>query len=830
MGLNGTGAFEAVFVLTSPGRDEPVRTPETQFYYKITPLLRHVAERLAEPAQMVVGQQRLIVHVDLLASVPNRVDDGLPLLFGLDDVGVHADSGVEREVHRVAEARDSFSGDVGVVDVAERGDAVQVRFEPSRNDACGPAVVRVVAQSVGYVVVERYVAARLGEPSNERLDHARTEVEQVVEDGMGLPECREIDRFVRPREEFVAPLADDRRRTVDVDRVVVGRAATPRTETLREENLLCRPVHGLILVVAELAPVSVEGVREADGFELNLPDVVLGQRARDAREVLPDLRVRGTERVVVGRAERALESILGILGSQPRVVVADEPRVHGDSGVVRQRHDVAERVVGLRDFVDGRGYRRFVEVARRRVEVTAAGVGFEQPFGPAGVERPNRVVVARNVHAVDASRGEFVEGRGRLTAEKTPRIRPRNSHTIASEGTSNKFCMPEMSSTREFIRDGSLGVSMPVTDIEAIPVTVDVQPRDEGLGLAPYVSNHDEVTEVTRMLVRVDTDEGVTGWGEMLVGMKSARVTKAVMEDVIAPELIGRKVSEIRPFVEEFYYPYVKVRPFLGAVETALWDALGKKLGAPVHELLGGKTRDEIPIAHCLGILGPAESRKYVRRAYDAGFRTLKTKAGHDWRTDVERLVAMHDEVDGDMEFRIDPNQGWTTEDAVRVAARLEDEGVFLQYLEQPVRIDSPGTYRSLRQRLRTPIAVNEDAYFPRNLYHLLKEDAIDVGVLDLVPAGGILRVREQAAVASAAGVSLSHHCGFDLGVKTAAVLHTVAATPAINLAPDSVYYGWDDYVVQSPLDATTGSIRVPDGPGLGVEVDWAKIEKYRVD
>jgi L-alanine-DL-glutamate epimerase-like enolase superfamily enzyme len=371
---------------------------------------------------------------------------------------------------------------------------------------------------------------------------------------------------------------------------------------------------------------------------------------------------------------------------------------------------------------------------------------------------------------------------------------------------------------------------MSVTDIEAIPVTMDVQPREEGLGLAPYVSNHDEVEAVTRMLVRIDTDEDVTGWGEMLVGMQSVRVTKAVMEDVIAPELIGRDVAEIRSFIEDFYFPYVKVRPFLGAVETALWDALGKTRGAPVHELLGGKTREEIPIAYCLGILDPDESRTYVRRAYEAGFRTLKTKAGHDWQTDVERLVAMHDEVDGDMEFRIDPNQGWTTEDAVRVAARLETADVYLQYLEQPVRIDSYGTYRRLRQRLHTPIAINEDAYFPRNLSQLVKADAIDVGVVDLVPAGGILRVREQAAVAAAAGISLSHHCGFDLGVKTAAMLHTVASTPAINLAPDSVYYGWDDYILHSPPDAATGSIRVPDEPGLGVEVDVDAVEQYRAD
>lgn len=371
---------------------------------------------------------------------------------------------------------------------------------------------------------------------------------------------------------------------------------------------------------------------------------------------------------------------------------------------------------------------------------------------------------------------------------------------------------------------------MTITAVEAIPVRMRVKPLEEPLGLAPYVSNHDAVEDRKRMLVRIDTDEGITGWGETLVLMQSFEATKSVIEHVIAPELVGRGVTDLQDFVESFYFPYAKVRPYLGAVEMALWDALGKRLDAPVHQLLGGKTRAEIPIAHCLGIMGPEESRPYVRRAYEAGFRTLKTKAGPDPAEDVERLLAMHEEVDGDMEFRIDPNQGWSTEDAVRVAAKLEDAGVYLQYLEQPVRIDSYGTYRTLRQRLRTPIAVNEDAYFPRNLSQLVKHDAIDVGVLDMIPAGGIIAVREQAAVASKAGISLSFHSGFDLGIKTAAMLQTVAATPAINLAPDSVYYAWEDFLLDPPLDASSGSIRVPDGPGLGVVVDEDQVERYRVD
>lgn len=371
---------------------------------------------------------------------------------------------------------------------------------------------------------------------------------------------------------------------------------------------------------------------------------------------------------------------------------------------------------------------------------------------------------------------------------------------------------------------------MPITNVAAIPVEMGVEPLESDLGLAPYVSNHDEVTSVTRMLVRVDTDDDVTGWGEMLVGMKSAAVTKAVMDDVIAPELVGREVGEIRDFVDSFYFPYVKVRPFLGAVETALWDAFGKTVGQPVHRLLGGKTRDRVEVATCLGILGPEESRTYARRAVEHGFSTLKTKAGPDWKEDVARIRAMHDEVDGQLEFRLDPNQGWSFEDAVRVATRLEEEGILLQYLEQPVRIDTYGTYASLRNRVRTPVAVNEDTYFPRNLRYLLQADAIDVAVVDLVPAGGILRVREQVAMAANAGVSVSHHCGFDLGIKTAAMLHTVASTPGINLPPDSVYYGWDDYIIEDPFEVEDGAYRVPDAPGLGVEVNEEKVEQYRVD
>lgn len=371
---------------------------------------------------------------------------------------------------------------------------------------------------------------------------------------------------------------------------------------------------------------------------------------------------------------------------------------------------------------------------------------------------------------------------------------------------------------------------MHIREVEAIPVCMGIAPLETDLGLAPYVSNYDSIESVDRILVRVETSTGVVGWGEMLAGLKSHQVTRSVIEDVVAPELRGVPIDEAQGVLKEFYYPYVRLDPFLGAVSTAIWDLVGKQYGAPIHDLLGGAVKEKVPVAFCLGIMNPEEAGKHAAQAKDAGFTRLKTKAGPNWKADIERLVSMDNAVKGSMEFRLDPNQGWAPSEAVRALTRLEERGVLLEYIEQPLSTETFGSFAKLRSRTNTPIAVNEDTYFRGNLTQLLRLDAIDVAVIDLVPAGGIDAAMDQVGEASAAGVSVSHHCGFDLGIKTAAVLQLVSSTPAIDLPPDSVYYGWDDYVLEDPFELHEGSYIVPTDPGLGVTVDDQKLERYRLD
>jgi len=369
---------------------------------------------------------------------------------------------------------------------------------------------------------------------------------------------------------------------------------------------------------------------------------------------------------------------------------------------------------------------------------------------------------------------------------------------------------------------------MEIIDAEAIPVEAPVAPLEAG-GLAPYVGMFSSVTAVERVLVRLEADDGTEGWGEIRP-VPSVDATVATLEADVFPEVVGRTVGEIRPFLAAFQYEYVQLDPYIAAVEMAMWDLHGRALGVPLSQLLGGRVEDTVPIAAPLGILDEATARAEAEAIADDGYAVLKTKGGRDWQADVERIIAMDEAADGKLEFRLDPNQGYTVEEAVRVASMLEDAGVYLEYFEQPVRVDSVGTYKRLRTRLRTPIGVNEDTYFRGNLFGLVREDAIDVAVVDIVPSGGILRCREQVAVAAEAGLSVAHHDAFDLGVKKAAVLQTVASTPAINLATDTVYPAWADRLLETPLAVAAGEMAVPDGPGLGIQVDRARVEALRID
>lgn len=212
---------------------------------------------------------------------------------------------------------------------------------------------------------------------------------------------------------------------------------------------------------------------------------------------------------------------------------------------------------------------------------------------------------------------------------------------------------------------------MEITDIKAYAVNMPVTPLEEG-GIAPYVTNHGAVSDMDRILVRVETDQGITGWGEMRVFL-SPDVTITVLEDGIAPWVVGHSPYEVEGLRRQNFVEYTNTDMFFSPIEVACWDIVGKALDKPIYELLGGWTAPNqterpfesqesnvlpVDVAYCVGILSPEESREHATKALEDGYTVLKTKAGVDWKQDVKRIVAMDEAVSGELDFRLDPNQG----------------------------------------------------------------------------------------------------------------------------------------------------------------------------
>ncbi|MDQ7903632.1 mandelate racemase/muconate lactonizing enzyme family protein [Phytohabitans sp. ZYX-F-186] len=372
---------------------------------------------------------------------------------------------------------------------------------------------------------------------------------------------------------------------------------------------------------------------------------------------------------------------------------------------------------------------------------------------------------------------------------------------------------------------------MKVVAVESFRVRVPVRPLAEG-GVAPYRGSQDPVgvSAAESLLVAVRTDTGLTGWGEMNTGFPP-RLDTVLVDELLAPLVVGRDPAPIRALVgavDSPYWPHLGRPALASALEMALWDLHGQRLGQPVSALLGGRIRDRVPVAYCLGITAPEQAVEVARRVLGDGFRVLKLKIGADLDADLARVRAVVEATGGRLALRLDANQGFDRTTAARLVDGLA--GLPVEYVEQPLPVGDLDGMRALRHRGTVPIAANEDAYPAGGLARCLTTGAVDAAVVDLEPAGGLLGLVRSAALAEELHTPLAHHCGWDLGVKAAAMLQLTSTLPAFRLAADSTYTAHADDVLVQPLTTVDGAFVVPDGPGLGVTVDEEKVHRLRAD
>lgn len=377
---------------------------------------------------------------------------------------------------------------------------------------------------------------------------------------------------------------------------------------------------------------------------------------------------------------------------------------------------------------------------------------------------------------------------------------------------------------------------MRIASIETYPVRIALKPAYR---MISALGKHEESHYV---LVRLRTDTGVEGAGESSATVRWSGETvwgvQALIDRVLTPLVTGLELNERDPVasieaLDRRMDAAVAHNWFAkSAIEMACWDAMGKAAGQPVYELLGGACRPlAIRSRFSMGAYDVPRARARAAELVEQGFDTVKVKVGGRPEDDIARVRAVREVIGPDRKLVIDANTGWDADTAIYCVKQLKDCN--LAVVEQPT---PDGDYAALaRVRRETgAVVMADDMCF--NLVHaqeLIRNQACDL--ISVYPGknGGILKSQRIVEFAEKHGVGCTIGSNLEFDIATAAMGHLIVATPNLRVEdyPGDIhgpaYY--ETRVVREPLSITGPVTRLTDHPGLGVEVEWARLEKSRL-
>ena len=332
-------------------------------------------------------------------------------------------------------------------------------------------------------------------------------------------------------------------------------------------------------------------------------------------------------------------------------------------------------------------------------------------------------------------------------------------------------------------------------------------------------------------LVRVDTDEGISGIGS---ASGNGELIEVIVAKVIKPLLVGMDPTEIDAIWDRVYvrggHKEFGTRGIgvvaLSGVDIALWDILGKARGVPLYQLLGGKCRDKVPVYATA--LYPEEPSKVARRARgfaEQGFHGVKIKVGFDLDQDIRIVRAVREELGKDFIVMTDANQGYSIDVALKASDAFADCGAY--WLEEPLFVEDIEGHAMLREKGRTPIAVGENLHMNYAFENFIMRGAVDFIQPDVARAGGITEIRKITALAARHKVPVSFHTWGD-GVALAASVHLSAALKdCIVMELDYTYNPLREELLREPFKVQNGFLIPLERPGLGIELNPNALERF---
>jgi muconate cycloisomerase len=330
------------------------------------------------------------------------------------------------------------------------------------------------------------------------------------------------------------------------------------------------------------------------------------------------------------------------------------------------------------------------------------------------------------------------------------------------------------------------------------------------------------------VILELRTADARIGWGEAApwsVFSGTAEANAAALHTYLRPVVVGADAKRISTIMDAAAHAVVAHPEAKAALEMALLDLAGKRLGVRVAELFGGVYRDAIPLSVSIANPDFAEDLDWARARAAEGVRLFKVKTGFlSHAEDLARMEKLRAALPADARLRIDYNQGLDPWDALR---KLRDMEAFRpDFIEQPVPRDQRAWMGEYARALDTPILADESCFNPEEAVELVRDRYADCVSIKLMKAGGLTRARDVAAICGAAGIPCYGGTMFEGAIAIAAGIHLICATPNISLGAEfytaNHVLGVD--IAQTPIDLRGGASHLPAGPGLGVEVDRARL------
>ena len=351
-----------------------------------------------------------------------------------------------------------------------------------------------------------------------------------------------------------------------------------------------------------------------------------------------------------------------------------------------------------------------------------------------------------------------------------------------------------------------------------------------------------ETDRRTAMLVEIVAEDGLVGWGE---SYGPARANAAIVEHYYKPRLIGADPLTTETIWQDLYAALrdhgqkgLAIQALSG-VDIALWDLKGRVLGQPVHRLMGGPIRERVR-AYATGLYSRPEGDSALYLAEEAagyvdeGFSAVKLKVGYGVREDVRNARAVREAIGPDVALMMDANHAYDATAAIELGRRVAE--LEIGWFEEPVPPEDLRGYEEVRRGQPIPVAGGECEFTRFGFRELLSRRCVDIAQPDTCAAGGLSECKKIADMANAFGIRYVPHV-WGTGVALAASLQLLAVLPHNPpcrfpteplLEFDRTEHAIRQAVLREPLEHEQGWVRVPTGPGLGIEIDRSALDRFR--